>query len=175
MRLKAGFAVVLSVVALSLGPVPSPEPSHDLTLEDALLLSARGTPGEVTVAGLEGADVTSKAKKVSWEVVGSPPSAGGAGAGKATFGPLEITKNIDGNTLALASAAARGVHIPSVTITTFKPGTTQTLLTYLLEDVFVGEVAHRDATETVSFHYQRITLQRGSETFCFVLVAVAPC
>src|SRR5438477_631325 len=62
---------------------------------------------------------------------------GGAGAGKATFEDLTITKKVDASSPKLISACASGRHFADATLVVTANGTTNT---YKLKEVFVTSV-----------------------------------
>ena len=64
-------------------------------------------------------------------------ASGGAGAGKVSFSALNVTKMLDGLSVALPRAAAPGQHFPHVTIEVFEAGRTSPFAIYTFGLVFV--------------------------------------
>jgi hypothetical protein len=87
--------------------------------------------------------------------------------GRAEFGPLTVVKNLDASSITLFEDAATGVHLEEVVVTVFKPNGTDAKATYTLEDALVTDIQHGETTESVSFVYQKITVEAGGNSFCF--------
>jgi len=101
---------------------------------------------------------------VSWSLgvsnsvsVGS--ASGGAGAGKATFDDLTITKKVDASSPKLISACASGKHFADATLVVTANGTTNT---YRLKEVFVTSVKQSDDGSTDTNPLEKVTLTFGS-------------
>ena len=101
---------------------------------------------------------------VSWSLgvsnsvsVGS--AGGGAGAGKATFDDLTITKKVDASSPKLISACASGRHFADATLVVTANGTTNT---YKLKEVFVTSVKQSDDGSTDTNPLEKVTLTFGS-------------
>jgi type VI secretion system Hcp family effector len=98
----------------------------------------------------------------------------GGGAGKASFGPVVITKDIDSASLALLSKAAVGVHISQVKINWIRrnplTGLEETYFSVLLTDVVISSLRTRladqrdpqalqgAAVEDVGFKFSKIQM-----------------
>jgi len=73
---------------------------------------------------------------------------GGAGAGKSTFLPLGIFKNVDKATPALFLACATGKHIPTVKLVASRPSNNGDYLTITLTDVLVSSLNSQSAEDS---------------------------
>jgi type VI protein secretion system component Hcp len=139
--------------------------------------------GSLTVPNVGTSDIFS----LSWGAT-QPASTGGSGSGggtgKVSVGDLVIKKPIDASSSKLLTAAILGQHIQTVSVTFFKAGTANPLLTYDLADVLVDAV-NFDASgdrvlETLSLAFGRITttvyLPDGSQTsFCWDVAGNKSC
>lgn len=121
--------------------------------------------GQVTIEGITDAPVQVRGFHFAVKQTSDPTSGTGAGAGKASFDPISITKRVDGSSPKLMLATATGQIVPRVHLQVFREGTTDVLADYLLQDVALGLDAHSDAgksdgfpVEDVSFTYARITI-----------------
>ena len=104
----------------------------------------------------------------SWGVTNTlSASAGGGGAGKATFQDLSIVHRIDKASPQLLLACATGKHLPEATITHRKAGEDQQeYLIVKMNDVIITGVVHsgnadqQDATsETVSIAFAKVEFE----------------
>lgn len=91
---------------------------------------------------------------------GTTHMGGGAGAGKASFQDISLTKYIDKSTTRLMQAAARGTHIPSATLVMRKAGDAPLeYLTIHMKDVMItsvsigGSPAEDRLTENVTLNF----------------------
>jgi type VI protein secretion system component Hcp len=100
---------------------------------------------------------------------------GGGGAGKATFDPLVVQKDVDADSPALMSAVATGVHVPSVVVRVYKPGTTRTLVTYTLSDAILTGLEQTGKTEKLTISYRTIEMTAGGQSACFDLTNNVSC
>ena len=73
-------------------------------------------------------------------------AAGGAGAGKAVIGPLEVLKDVDQCSPQFYLDSVTGKAIPSATITFTQPGLTP-FFQIKLSDVFITSVEHMTVTK----------------------------
>jgi type VI secretion system secreted protein Hcp len=125
-----------------------------LAADDAFL-QVDGIPGESVDAAFRNAIV----------VRAFSLSIAGAGGGKATPGPLTVTKAIDKAT-PLLFRAALGAAIPKVELAVRKPGSASVFYKVTLNNVSVTSVKQSDAvsdgvagTEEVTLAYQRILIE----------------
>jgi len=94
---------------------------------------------------------------------------GGAGAGKAMFSSLEITKQIDKASPGLFALAASGGHFDQANLYVRKVGGTTDYLVYRLKLVAVSDVEWSGASgddsplETVKFQYGALQVQYASQ------------
>jgi type VI secretion system Hcp family effector len=118
--------------------------------------------GTLTIQGVQGAS-SLDLQSFSWGVtipVSTGSAGGGAGAGKATFNDVTVTRAVDAVSPRLVQAAAAGQHFASVTIdiATGK-GTT---MEYTLDTVFITSVQHKatgdGAVETLSLAYGAVSI-----------------
>lgn len=117
-------------------------------------------------------DITSFSMKATNS--GSTAVGGGGGAGKATFGPVTITKAVDANSPTLLAALTRGTHIPKVVLhLNGDPGETVTL-----EEVLVTELSPENtgtSTDTlheqVSFEAAKIGVSAGGNSWTWNIAA----
>jgi type VI secretion system secreted protein Hcp len=118
--------------------------------------------GTLTIQGLQGGS-SLDLQSFSWGVtnpVSIGSAGGGAGAGKATFQDVTVTRALDAVSPRFVQAVATGQHFASATIdiTTGK-GTT---MEYTLDTVFVTSVQHKSAgdgaIETLSLAFGSVSV-----------------
>ena len=158
----AALALATAVTAVALGAVNN----SGISLDKKQLVATAAVDG---VEGGDPASATLEISSWSWGVTNSASagSGGGAGSGKATLGSLNITKVIDKASPKLALLCATGQHIPTLTLTVQRPGSSS--LPYFeikLTDAIVTSVQHSGSggdnvlpTEKVSFDYRRVELK----------------
>jgi type VI secretion system secreted protein Hcp len=136
---------------------------------------ANGPTGPITIKGevqdpahLNWVGVQSVAFGIENPItIGSATS--GAGAGKAKFNQLQITKAVDSASPALFSAVGLGAHFPTVTLVMRKGGTTGDYLIYTFALVFVQEVdwsadnGGDSPTETVTLVYGAMSVSYAKQ------------
>src|SRR5215218_6723573 len=107
--------------------------------------------GTLTISGITPAGASIDVRGVHLEVTNSGTSStgGGAGAGKAVIGALEVTKGFDAASTELYKSAATGRHHPSASLA-LAVGGAAPYLTIDLTDVLVTKVAHDALHETVA-------------------------
>lgn len=92
---------------------------------------------------------------------------GGSGAGRVSFQGLNVTKNFDTCSPALALATARGTHVPKIVLTQYDKNS-NLMITVQLEDVSVqsyqigGVQSGATPTEQVNFGFAKITITHPS-------------
>ena len=129
-----------------------------------------------TTAGTDSFDVMSW----SWGVENSSTigsATGGAGAGKATFGELNVHKKFDQCSPALFGAVSTGKHFSSLTLTQ-EDSNGNVLLTLTLDEVLVtnwqvsGSVHDEFPGESVNFAFAKICVKEtaGGTKFCWDVV-----
>jgi type VI secretion system Hcp family effector len=96
-------------LALSTSPLPA-LPSQPPRLSIGILTEAPGQPGSVNGKRFEITDYSFDIEQVS--KIGSPSS--GAGAGKVTFDPFSVTRNIDVSSPQLFQSACSGTPLKEV-------------------------------------------------------------
>jgi hypothetical protein len=96
---------------------------------------------------------------------------GGSGAGKVKAADIEVLKDIDGTTLDITEGVFTGKHVPSIAVVLFDPGATTTRATYTFQDVLFSGTQQfsAGALERITFHYDRITIGIGGQTFGYDL------
>jgi Type VI secretion system effector, Hcp len=117
----------------------------------------------------------------------STPAGGGGGAGKFTADdPVAVVDASDVDPL-LLRAVTTGVHLQKVTVTLFRPGTTDRQQVWELGDVTISDVraaqsgSAKPPRVSLGLHYARVTLTtynvKGavSRSFCFGLDTSAAC
>ena len=102
----------------------------------------------------------------SWGVTNPRPiSAGGGGAGKASFHDLSFTHKIDKASPVLMKGCATGVHLKEATITHRKAGKgQQEFLIIKMNDVIITSVTNEDSaegsvSETVNLLFAKVDLE----------------
>jgi type VI protein secretion system component Hcp len=120
-----------------------------------------GSAGTLTIEGLQGASALEVAS-YTWGVknaltIGTP--GGGAGAGKATFTDLVVTRPVDGVSPRLVAAAATGQHFDSATLEVpMRKG----VMRYAFDSVFVTGVEHSGSgdapTESLTLTYATVAV-----------------
>ena len=159
----AALALATAVTAVALGAANN----SGISLDKKQLVAT------AAVDGVDGGDPSSPTLEISswsWGVSNSASagSGSGGGAGKATLGSLTITKVIDKASPKLAFLCASGQHLPTVTLTVQRPGSSS--LPYFeikLTDVLVTSVQNSghggddlsQPTERVTFDYRRVELK----------------
>jgi type VI secretion system secreted protein Hcp len=92
---------------------------------------------------------------------------GGAGAGKAKFDDVHITKPVDASTPKLFQAVATGKHIPTVVLSLRKEGGAEpTFETITLTDVFVTSF-QQEGVSTDALPTEQVTFAYGKIEFAF--------
>ena len=172
-------AVAISIVAVALSSLPQAE--RNIRTRPA----AAGDPkGKVIIENLGGPGESTRVtiRDYSWGITQTTSTAGGAGAGKATFDDFTFEKLVDTSSVALARAATQGLHFPSATATIYKPGTTTAQSVFTLTDVLISNVSHSyrsSNVESVSIAYASIEwiykAPTGDQTFCWNLSLSAGC
>jgi type VI secretion system secreted protein Hcp len=149
----AGLAIVLALVAGAFGRGSA----------KAAPAAQAANVGTLTVQGIQGAS-SLDLQSFSWGVktpVDIGGAGGGAGAGKATFDALTVTRSLDAVSPRFVQAAATGQHFPSATIeiATGKG----TIMRYTLNTVFVTAVQHTangdGAVESLSLVYGAVQVE----------------
>jgi len=127
--------------------------------------SAANAVGTLTIAGLQGAG-SLEVDSYSWGVtspvsIGSP--GGGAGAGKATFSDLVVTRPVDSVSPKLFAAAASGQHFASAALVV---PTRKGSMRYTFDLVFVTGVQHSSSgdrpLETLTLTYGAVKVEAAS-------------
>src|SRR5678815_117991 len=134
---------------------------------DQCFLKIDGIPGESTVHPHVGEiDLVGFRTGLLQKVVNS--GGGGGGAGKVDFGPLKVYKYIDKASIPIFVACAVGKHLPKVTLSVVRTGSTDVppfdYFVVVLTDVLVSSVNDSTDTtddqgnllETVSFDFAKI-------------------
>jgi type VI secretion system secreted protein Hcp len=159
----AALALATAVTAVALGAANN----SGISLDKKQLVAT------AAVDGVDGGDPSSPTLEISswsWGVTNSASigsGGGGAGSGKATLGSLTITKVIDKASPKLAFLCASGQHIPTVTLTVQRPGSSgMPYFEIKLTDALVTSVQHSGVggdnaqpTERVTFDYRRVELK----------------
>jgi type VI secretion system secreted protein Hcp len=149
-------AVVLALVAGVLGSGLA---------QAASASPAASAVGTLTIEGLQGAS-SLEVESYSWGVtspvsVGSP--GGGAGAGKATFSDLVVTRPVDAVSPKLIAAAVTGQHFDSAVLVV---PLRKSVLRYTFDVVFVTGVQHSGSgdrpLETLSLTYGAVRVESAS-------------
>jgi type VI secretion system secreted protein Hcp len=123
--------------------------------------------GQVTFDGLQGGDPAADSFDiVSYslqETQTASSNGGGGGAGKVNFSDFKFVKKVDTASPVLLVNTASGKHIPTATVSIYKPGTTTANNVYKFDDVQLTEVKSHDEgaqgnvpLEDVAFTYSRI-------------------
>jgi type VI protein secretion system component Hcp len=89
------------------------------------------------------------------------------GSGTPNLSPMTVVKSIDAATLALLEDITKGVHLSEVVVRVFKPNSTDPRIIYTLEDVVVTDLQHGGLVESLSFQYQKITIEVGANSYCY--------
>ena len=110
----------------------------------------------------------------------APISSGGGGAaGRTTLSDIAVTKAADALSRSLFSNVVRGVHMPTVQIDIYEPGTTTVVASYGLQDILISSFAAASGgngqLESVSFNYRVITVTSGGSSFCWNIAENAAC
>ena len=92
----------------------------------------------------------------------SGSAGGGAGAGKAVFSDVAVTKAFDGETTALFNAITTGQHLDSVGLTTTQHGLALTSAFVTSESLSDDGTANGAPVEKVTFAYQKFQQTVGS-------------
>jgi len=150
--MKRSILIMALVAAITAGGVSTASAATDLFLKiDGVQGESadRAHPNEIDVLAW------------SWGATNSSVvRAGGAGAGKASFNDLSVSKYVDSSSPALVAAVSTGKSFKTVTLTVRKTGATP--LEYLiltLNDVFVtgmstgGSGGEDRFTENITFNY----------------------
>lgn len=125
------------------------------------------TTYSLVVDGIQGDSITPGAGLVvtgwTFGVENVPTlSGGGAGAGKASFEELMVTKTVDSASPLLMQACATGQHISSAVLKGKRKGASQDYLIITMSDVLItsvnlGGTSGKPApTESVTFTYSRV-------------------
>ena len=151
-NMKRSILIMALVAAITAAGVSTASAATDLFLKiDGIQGESvdRAHPNEIDVLAW------------SWGATNSSVvRAGGAGAGKASFNDLSITKYVDASSPSLVAAVSTGKSLKTVALTVRRAGATP--LEYLiltLNDVFVtgmstgGSGGEDRLTETVTFNY----------------------
>jgi type VI secretion system secreted protein Hcp len=127
--------------------------------------SSASAAGSLTIEGLQGASALD-VQSYTWGVknpvtIGS--SGGGAGAGKATFSDLVVTRPVDSVSPRLVTAAATGQHFASATLEVpMRKGVTR----YTFDLVIVSGVEHSGSgdvpVETLTLTYGTVAVEAAS-------------
>ena len=120
------------------------------------------TAATLTIEGLEGASAL-ELQSFSFgvkNVTSGGTAGGGAGAGKATFSDLNVTRSADGVSPRLFGAVATGEHFPSATL---EARVGKSSLRYTFHLVFVTSLQHsgdRDGvSESLSLTYGSVAIE----------------
>ena len=102
---------------------------------------------------------------------------GGGGAGVATFEAVKMLKRMDGSTPLLYQAAHTGKNFAEVTIVIYKPGSTQSLVSYELTDAFVSAYSAnaKKRRESISMKFKQIRISTASNTTCWNIQNATAC
>lgn len=108
---------------------------------------------------------------------------GGGGAGKVTFQDLSVSKQLDGMSVSLLSAAATGKHIKDVKIEVFEVDASSPFATYTFQDALVTSdvfgASNQAPAENVSFNFAKVIsdVTVGGSTFhsCYDIQANMSC
>jgi len=160
-KLVAGFALFFALLGL-----------HSPYLWAATLTAAFEISPGVFLQGAntrQGQEGTVELLGVSQKVIGAGSTgAGGATTGRAVFGDVVISKNLDRTSPLLMLGAATGLHVPTVTIR-FYIDQVQLInyYTIVLTNVTITSIetagspsgTRNDARETLSLNYARISLR----------------
>jgi len=146
-------SAVIAGFGLAAGGPPPGTPSH----------AATGQPiGTLTLAQ-GGTEIPVLAWSFGASNSGTAHTGGGAGAGKANFQDLSLTKFIDSNSAAILTALATGQHYPKIVFTSqWGTGSTTATLVYELTDAIFtsfsqgGSGGESALTENVSINYAKI-------------------
>ena len=146
--------IALSSVAAVFAVAPAAHAANDYYLK------LDGIAGETVVGKTTDAIAI---HSFAWEIenktsIGS--ASGGAGAGKAQFNELTVTKNVDSTSPALLTRVGTGQHLAAMELVARKAGQpAQISMRYCFQPVFVTSVKHTGAqgdegtTEEVTFTY----------------------
>jgi type VI secretion system secreted protein Hcp len=152
---SAVVAVVLALVAGAFGSGSA---------QAAPAAPAATAAGTLTIAGLQGAS-SLDVESYSWGVT-SPVdigSGGGAGAGKATFSDLVVTRPVDGVSPRLIAAAATGQHFDTAVLVV---PTRKGAMRYTFDLVFVTGVQHTSSgdrpVESLTLAYGTVEVEAAS-------------
>ena len=89
----------------------------------------------------------------------------GAGAGKATFSDVTLTKGSDAASIDLFTALTHGAVVPTAELVIYEPGGTTTALSYQFTDVFVkSDEVSVDSTDTTPLETVTLEVASISET-----------
>jgi type VI secretion system secreted protein Hcp len=130
----------------------------------ALVQEGGPTAYQLTIAGITPAGQAIDVKSFSWGVsngatIGSATT--GAGAGKAKFDELVITKKIDEMSPLLYKAVAVGTGAPTAVLKLYKAGEKPiSYMTYTMKQVFVSSLKHAGTADDVP--NEQVTLIFGS-------------
>jgi type VI protein secretion system component Hcp len=139
---------------------------------------------QMTVDGMNGDDPTPIFSfSLGATNTGTTSGGGGSGAGRVSFQDLAVSKQLDGMSVDLLSAAATGEHIPDVKIEVFAIGSSSPFATYTFRDALVTAVvfgaSNQAPAETVSFNFTRVIsdVTVGGTTFhsCFDILKNVKC
>jgi len=143
---QVGLAMLLALVTL-LGPAAGQARAKDN--DPAAKVKLR-----VEVAGVSGDGVGGSIDAFGSDqllTLTESDTGGGGGAGKATFGPLVLTKDVDSATPKLFLKAAAGVHVSTVKVNWVRKnpltGLEETYFSVLLEDVVITSFRTRLADQ----------------------------
>ena len=139
-----------------------------------------GTAGNQASGSLQVEGVTSQATPIyqfGVSVTNAAPSTsgGGAGAGRADFSNVEVTRLSDAASPQLFRAAVLGVHIETVRIDLFKAGPGTSASSYVLHDAVVAGFSNTNGVERVAFGFRSVEVTAGGATMCFDRAANSPC
>jgi type VI secretion system secreted protein Hcp len=155
---------IIAAVSFSVLSIVTPSPASAKT--------AVGTFMIPEVAGLAAAtpvyDIELGLTATASNVTGA-----GAGAGKATFDPVAITRGIDAGSPQLLLGLASGRAYPTAVVTLSNGGVQ---VVYTLEGVVITSLRQsgtEDATERVALSYRRITISTGGATATWDVAANA--
>jgi len=165
---RTGLAIAMLLALLSLvGPGARQAQAKDNTAPAKIVL-------RVEIAGVSGDGVGGTIDAFGSDQLLTVPecSSCGGGAGKAVFGPLVITKDIDSASPQLLLKAAQGFHISTVKVNWIRnnplTGLEETYFSVLLTDVVIGSFRTRladqrdpqslrgSAIEDVGFTFEKI-------------------
>jgi hypothetical protein len=142
--------------------------------------ASTSTDPSVPVGGISASGITSQGQfltivDLSWSGSSTLGGGSGGGAGKVTLQPFTVTRQLDRFSPLFLQKFLTGVHLQTVVVDVFAPGSQSTQVQYTLSNVLISSFHHfANGTPDYAMPLDRITMRFHKVCMAGFNVGVAP-